>query len=198
MTPIFRVSLRGNALLTSPRFNKGTAFTEKERKAFGLVGRLPYRINTLDEQCARAYDQLQMQRTPIAKNSFLQSMKDQNWVLYYTLITRHLKELIPIIYTPTEVRDVLDVLLTWLIRGFKAEAISNYSHLFRRSEGLYLTLEHQDTMEDDFLEQTKGRDIHLVVCSDAEAILGIGDQGVGVRRLLLLQQCCSLMLNSVI
>lgn len=63
---------------------------------------------------------------------------------------------------------------------FQAEAISNYSHLFRRSEGLYLTLPQQDSMEEDFLEQTKGRDIDLIVCSDAEQILGIGDQGVGV------------------
>ena len=63
---------------------------------------------------------------------------------------------------------------------FQAEAIANYSHLFRRSEGLYLTFAHQGTMEGDFLEQAKDRDIHLVVCSDAEAILGIGDQGVGV------------------
>lgn len=62
----------------------------------------------------------------------------------------------------------------------KAEAISNYSHLFRRSEGLYLTLPHKDSMEDDFLEQTKNREIDLIVVSDAEAILGIGDQGVGV------------------
>ena len=91
-------------------------------------------------------------------------MKDQNWVLYYALIQRHLKELIPIIYTPTQ-----------------GDAIANYSHLFRRSEGLYLTFPHEDTMEADFLECIKHRDIDLVVCSDAEAILGIGDQGVGVR-----------------
>ena len=64
---------------------------------------------------------------------------------------------------------------------YQAEAISNYSHLFRRSEGLYLTFTDQDSMEQDFLEQTKGREIDLVVCSDAEQILGIGDQGVGVR-----------------
>ena len=62
----------------------------------------------------------------------------------------------------------------------QAEAIANYSHLFRRSEGLYLTFSDQDTMEEDLLEQTKGRTIDLIVCSDSEAILGIGDQGVGV------------------
>ncbi|KAJ7269373.1 hypothetical protein B0H12DRAFT_1095472 [Mycena haematopus] len=159
---VFRVALRGDELLNSPRFNKGTAFTATERKAFGLTGRLPSKVNTLDEQCERAYLQLEGRDSAIRKNSFLQSLKSQNLVLYYTLLTRHLRELIPIIYTPTE-----------------AEAISNYSHLFRRSEGLYLTFPDQDSMEEDFLEQTKGRNIDLIVCSDSEAILGIGDQGVG-------------------
>ncbi|TFK56407.1 hypothetical protein OE88DRAFT_1669769 [Heliocybe sulcata] len=159
---IFRVRLRGDAIMNSPRWNKGTAFTLEERKAFGLTGRLPYRVNTLEEQCQRAYDQLQMRDTPIRKNSFMQSMKEQNRVLYFELLRRHLKELIPIIYTPTE-----------------GDAIANYSHLYRRSEGLYLTFPSQDSMEEDFLEQIKGRNIDLIVCSDAEAILGIGDQGVG-------------------
>ncbi|KAK0466134.1 uncharacterized protein EV420DRAFT_1709953 [Desarmillaria tabescens] len=158
----YNVSLRGDAILTSSRWNKGTAFSLAERKAFGLTGRLPYRVNTLDEQCERAYDQLQSRDSPIRKNSFLQSLKDQNWVLYFALLSRHLRELVPIIYTPTE-----------------ADAIANYSHLFRRSEGLYLTFPDQDTMEQDFLEQIRGRSIDLIVCSDAEAILGIGDQGVG-------------------
>ncbi|KAI9445367.1 hypothetical protein H4582DRAFT_1914957 [Lactarius indigo] len=157
-----RVALRGNAILNDPHWNKGTAFTEEERKQFGLVGRLPYQVNTLDEQCQRAYDQLLSRDTPIRKNSFLQSLKEQNSVLFYQLLLRHLRELMPIIYTPTE-----------------ADAIANYSHLFRRSEGLYLTFDNQHSMEEDFLEQTRGRDIDLIVCSDAEAILGIGDQGVG-------------------
>ena len=98
-----RVGLRGSAVLSHPRFNKGTGFPAAERKAFGLTGRLPWRVNTLDEQCWRAYDQLKTRDTPIRKNTFLQSLKDQNWVLYYGLISRHLKELIPIIYTPTQV-----------------------------------------------------------------------------------------------
>ncbi|KAH9885385.1 hypothetical protein C8Q73DRAFT_749189 [Cubamyces lactineus] len=160
---VHRVALRGEAILTSPRWNKGTAFTLDERKAFGLTGRLPFRVNTLDEQCDRAYDQLEVRPEPLRKNTFLQSLKDQNWVLYFALISRHLRELIPIIYTPTE-----------------AEAISNYSHLFRRSEGLYLTFPTKDSVEEDFLEQTKGRQIDLIVCSDAEQILGIGDHGVGI------------------
>jgi malate dehydrogenase (oxaloacetate-decarboxylating) len=101
--PVVRVALRGDAILNNPRFNKGTAFTEQERKEFGLIGRLPFSVNTIDQQCARAYDQLEAMDTPLHKNLFLQSMREQNWVLYYTLITRHLRELIPIIYTPTEV-----------------------------------------------------------------------------------------------
>lgn len=101
--PLYRIAQRGSAILANPRWNKGTAFTLEERKAFGLTGRLPCRVNTLDEQCERALDQLQSRETPIRKNSFLQSLKEQNWVLYYSFLQRHLRELIPIIYTPTEV-----------------------------------------------------------------------------------------------
>ena len=99
---VLRVALRGDSILTHPRFNKGTGCSASERKAFGLSGRLPYRINTLEEQCRRAYEQLRIREEPLRKNTFLQSLKDQNWVLYYGLLSRHLKELIPIIYTPTQ------------------------------------------------------------------------------------------------
>lgn len=99
---IFRVALRGDSILTNPRWNKGSAFTTKERVQFGLVGRLPHQVNTLDQQCRRAYDQLLSRDTPLRKNSFLQSLKEQNTVLFYQLLRRHLKELIPIVYTPTE------------------------------------------------------------------------------------------------
>ncbi|KAH6883632.1 hypothetical protein BKA70DRAFT_1341794 [Coprinopsis sp. MPI-PUGE-AT-0042] len=157
-----KLSLRGQHLLSSSRFNKGTAFTPEERDAFGLNGRLPYRVNSLEEQCARAWDQLCNRDDPIRKNTFLQSLKEQNWVLYYGLLTRHLKDLVPIIYTPTE-----------------GDVIQAYSHLFRKPEGMYLTFENQDCMEEAFLEQTRGRELDLIVCTDAEAILGIGDQGVG-------------------
>ncbi|KAJ3001057.1 hypothetical protein NUW54_g6678 [Trametes sanguinea] len=150
-------------LRTSPTDVHGARpFTLSERKAFGLTGRLPHRVNTLEEQCQRAYDQLSSRSEPLRKNTFMQSLKDQNWVLYYGLLSRHVKELIPIIYTPTQ-----------------GDAIANYSHLFRRSEGLYLTFPEQDSMEEDFLELTAGRDIQLFVVTDSEAILGIGDQGVG-------------------
>jgi malate dehydrogenase (oxaloacetate-decarboxylating) len=100
---VLRIALRGDDILQDTKFNKGTAFSLDERKDFGLTGRLPYRINSLDEQCQRAYDQLQSRDSPIRKNSFLQGMREQNLVLYYALLQRHLRELIPIIYTPTEV-----------------------------------------------------------------------------------------------
>lgn len=101
---LVRIALRGDAILTNPHWNKGTAFTMNERVQFGLVGRLPYQVNTLDEQCQRAYDQLSSRETPLRKNSFLQSLKEQNSVLFYQLLLRHLKELMPIVYTPTEAR----------------------------------------------------------------------------------------------
>jgi len=178
---VFRVALRGDAILTNPRWNKGTAFTMKERKQLGLVGRLPYQVNTLDQQCQRAYDQLVSRDTPLRKNSFLQSLKEQNWVLFYQLLLRHLRELLPIVYTPTEVR-LHALSSSWTDSStVQADAIANYSHFFRRSEGLYLSFSCQESMEEDFLEQIKGHDIDLIVCSDSEAILGIGDQGVGVN-----------------
>ena len=129
--------------------------------------------------------QFHQYESPIRKNAFLQSLKAQNWVLYYSLLSRHLSEVVPIIYTPTEVCIYwISRASTSLIRLPKAEAISDYSHLFRRSEGLYLSFPNVETMEEDFLAQLEGRNVELVVCSDAEAILGIGDQGVGVRTLL--------------
>lgn len=92
----------------------------------------------------------------------------------------------PVVYTPTEVRRPIQLVLSrWVVlflMSSQAEAIAKYSTLFRRSEGLYLSYPHEETMEEDFLGMIEGREFDLVVCSDAEAILGIGDQGVGVRN----------------
>lgn len=106
------IALRGHALLSSPRFNKGTGFPLSERTTFGLEGRLPFKANTLEQQCERAYEQLLQRDTPIRKNTFLQSLKEQNWTLYYALLTRHLRELVPVIYTPTEVSYLLLVYIS--------------------------------------------------------------------------------------
>ncbi|WVQ84624.1 hypothetical protein IAT38_006779 [Cryptococcus sp. DSM 104549] len=157
-----KVGLRGGAILNSPRFNKGSAFSREERHDFGLRGRLPYAVDTLEEQVERAYEQYKARESDVLKNSFLQSMKTQNWTLFYALLHAHLVEMFPIVYTPTE-----------------ADAIADYSHLFRRSEGLFLSPPEAKSMEDDFLDACEGRELELIVVSDAEAILGIGDQGSG-------------------
>ncbi|CAD6585183.1 MAG: NAD-dependent malic enzyme, mitochondrial [Tremellales sp. Tagirdzhanova-0007] len=154
-----QVALRGDALLHDPRFNKGSAFTRRERTEFRLEGKLPYEVNTLEQQKQRAYAQYREHETDISKNGFLQGLKAQSWVLFYALLSTHLEEMFPVIYTPTE-----------------AEAISKYSHVFRRSEGLYLSAPSADSMEQDFLDACEGRDLDLIVVSDGEAILGIGDQ----------------------
>ncbi|KAL7425290.1 NAD-dependent malic enzyme, mitochondrial [Cryptotrichosporon argae] len=167
MSPL-KVALRADDILADPRFNKGTAFTRAERSRFKLTSRLPYEVNDLDTQCYRAWDQLQANEDALKKNQFLWSLKEQNIVLFYALLSRHLTELFPIIYTPTE-----------------AEAISSYSHVFRRpSGGVFLSYPERETLEDDLkshLVDSKGRkkEYDLVVVSDGEAILGIGDQGSG-------------------
>ncbi|KAK4684047.1 malate dehydrogenase (oxaloacetate-decarboxylating)(NADP+), partial [Tremellales sp. Uapishka_1] len=157
-----KIALRGDAILAMPKFNKGSAFTPEERAMFGLRGRLPYAVDTLDQQMDRAYQQYSSFKDDLSKNSFLQSLKAQNWILFYALLTKYLDEMFSIIYTPTE-----------------ADAIAEYSHLFRKSEGLYLSPPTMDKMEEDFVESLEGRSLDLIVVSDAEAILGIGDQGSG-------------------
>jgi malate dehydrogenase (oxaloacetate-decarboxylating) len=114
-------ALRGRALLNSNFFNKGSAFTHEEREEFGLLGMLPNAVHTLAEQCKTAYGQYSEHPTDLAKNSFLQSMKEQNLVLFYKLLETYIKEMFGIIYTPTE-----------------GEAIQKYSKLFRRPDGEFM------------------------------------------------------------
>ncbi|KAF2755480.1 hypothetical protein EJ05DRAFT_532758 [Pseudovirgaria hyperparasitica] len=155
-------ALTGNALLRNPYFNKGSAFTAEERETFKLHGLLPSNVQTLEEQVERAYKQYCSRQDDLAKNTFMTSMKEQNEVLYYRLIQDHLKEMFPVIYTPTE-----------------GEAIANYSRLFRRPEGCFLNIYDMDRIDDNLAQWGAPDDIDLIVVSDGEQILGIGDQGVG-------------------
>ncbi|KAK5122998.1 hypothetical protein LTR85_003564 [Meristemomyces frigidus] len=155
-------ALTGSSLLQTPYLNKGSAFTNEEREDFNLVGLLPSRVNTLDEQVKRAYDQYNSRRTPLGKNTFMTSMKEQNETLYYRLIKDHLKEMFPIIYTPTE-----------------GEAIQVYSRSFRRPEGCFLNISDPDGIEAALDKWGPSEDVDIIACSDGEQILGIGDQGVG-------------------
>ena len=151
------------AVLDDPLRNRGVAFTGEERKDLGLVGRLPSGVLTLDQQAQRAYDQLQRQGGNLAKNVYLEQLHDRNEVLYYTLLTNHLAELLPIVYDPTV-----------------GEAIEQYSNEYRRPRGIYLSIDQANDMEAAFATLGLGPDdVDLIVCSDAEEILGIGDWGVG-------------------
>lgn len=164
-------------LLNSPLFNKGSAFTQEEREAFDLEGLLPPQVNTLDEQLERSYKQLCFLKTPIAKNDYMTNLRVQNKVLYFALVKKHIKELVPIIYTPTE-----------------GDAIAAYSHRFRKPEGVFLDITEPDSVERRLAVYGKDKDVDYIVVSDSEGILGIGDQGIGgirisVSKLALMTLC---------
>ncbi|MFC4799236.1 NAD-dependent malic enzyme [Neobacillus sp. GCM10023253] len=156
-------SLRGKEVLSNPFLNKGTAFTKEEREDLGLDGLLPPRVLTLDEQVKKVYEQYSMRTTNLFKNGVLYDLYNRNVVLFYRLLKDHLAEMLPIIYTPTV-----------------GEAIETYSHTYRRPGGLYLSIDDLDGIETAFynLELPKNG-IDLIVVTDSESILGIGDQGVG-------------------
>lgn len=160
--------LEGFELLNSPIFNKGSAFTEEERDIFKLNGLLPPHVDDLEKQIERAYKQLHDLRDPLRKNDFMTSMRQQNKTLYYALVNRHISELVPIIYTPTE-----------------GDAIANYSNRFRRPEGVFLDITQPDTILDRMSKFGNDSDIDYIVVTDSEGILGIGDQGVGGIRISL-------------
>ena len=119
---VWETGCRGYSVLSIPRLNKGTAFTDSERAALGLTGLLPSRVLTLDQQAERAYRQCSQQPSALGKNIYLTALHDRNEVLFYRVLTDHLSELLPIVYTPTI-----------------GEAIQRYSHQYRRPRGVYPT-----------------------------------------------------------
>lgn len=149
-------------VLQDPIRDKGTAFTAAERDALGLTGRLPSAVLTLDQQAQRAYQQMLRQGDDLAKNVYMEQLHDRNEVLYYRVLADHLAELLPVIYDPVI-----------------GDAIEQYSHEYRRPRGLYLSIDKPDDMDKAFASLGLGPDdVDLIVCSDAEEILGIGDWGV--------------------
>lgn len=176
-----KVPYRGRTLLNDRYYNKGTAFTHNERRALDLTGILPTHLQTLDQQVVRAYEQYSELQTDLEKNTFMTSMQEQNLVLYFRLLQDHLKEMFSIIYTPTE-----------------GAAIENYSRVFRRPDGCFLSIKHADEVEERLskfvVPDTEDGGIDYVVVSDGEQILGIGDQGVGgilisIAKLALVTLC---------
>jgi malate dehydrogenase (oxaloacetate-decarboxylating) len=159
----WHTTLRGRQVLADPRINKGTAFSDDERRELGVTGLIPAGHVTLDGQVSRVYEQYQNQSTDLARNVLMNEVRDRNEVLYYQLLTRHLTEMLPIVYTPTV-----------------GQAIEQYSHEYRRPRGVYLSVDRPDLIETSL--QAPGLsagEVDLVVATDAGAILGIGDWGVG-------------------
>jgi malate dehydrogenase (oxaloacetate-decarboxylating) len=158
-----RIRARGRSVLSNPMLNRGTAFAPEERQALGLQGLLPSGVTTLDMQLRRVYAQYRRQPDDLAKNVFLANMRDRNEVLFYRLLTEHLEEMLPIVYTPTV-----------------GMAIERYSHEYRRPRGVYLSVDHPEEAEESLRNYgLADNEVDLLVATDSEGILGIGDQGVG-------------------
>jgi malate dehydrogenase (oxaloacetate-decarboxylating) len=159
----FETKARGLAVLNSPLLNKGTAFTAEERKALGLTGLLPPDISTLGTQVQRAYIQYERLPDALSKNIYLTALHDRNEVLFYRLFSEHLREMIPIVNDLTV-----------------GMAMEQYHHECRPPRGVYLSIDHAEAIEEAFANLGVGPgDIDLILATDAEQILGIGDWGVG-------------------
>ncbi len=159
--PYLETNLPGLLLTRLPLLNKGTGFTPEEREEFGLLGLIPTHVSTLEEQVARNYANFKSFRTDLEKHVFLRALQDRSEVLFYALIDRHIEEMMPIIYTPTV-----------------AQAVEQFSRIYRYPRGLVVNTENIDRI-DTLLENTPFPDVQLIVATDNEGILGIGDQGFG-------------------
>ncbi|WP_270628139.1 malolactic enzyme [Limosilactobacillus mucosae] len=154
--------MRGFQILNDPFLNRGTAFTEAERRQYGLIGLLPPRVKTIDEQAAEMYALYQSKGSLIEKRHFLMEIFNHNRTLFFNLMVRHIDEFMPIVYDPVI-----------------AEAIERYNERFMQpQDAAYLTVDDPDTIEQRLQNAADQRDIRLIVVTDAEGILGIGDWGV--------------------
>lgn len=154
--------MRGFQILNDPFLNRGTAFTEDERRKYGLIGLLPPRVKTIDEQAAEMYALYQSKGSLIEKRHFLMEIFNHNRTLFFNLMVRHIDEFMPIVYDPVI-----------------AEAIERYNERFMQpQDAAYLTVDDPDTIEQRLQNAADRRDVRLIVVTDAEGILGIGDWGV--------------------
>jgi malate dehydrogenase (oxaloacetate-decarboxylating) len=159
----WETTLRGRQVMNDPRLYRGVAFTEAERRSLGLVGLLPPQVVPLHEQLTRALGQYYAQPTALAKHVYLSLLQDRNEVLFFRLLSEHLPEMLPVVYTPTV-----------------GEAIQHYSQEYRRPRGVFLSVDRPEDIELSLTATRLGADdVDLVVATDGEAILGIGDWGVG-------------------
>jgi malate dehydrogenase (oxaloacetate-decarboxylating) len=158
---IIETELSGKDLMSNPVLNKGTAFNYEERIQFDLHGLLPPVIETLEQQCVRAYEAYKKKGDDLERHIFLRALQDTNETLFYALLYRHISEMAPIIYTPVV-----------------AQGCINFSHIYRRPRGLFLSYPLADMM-DEIIENRPYSDVDVIVVTDGERVLGIGDQGAG-------------------
>jgi malic enzyme len=158
---VLDVPYRGAQLLAHAMYSKGTSFTHEERRAFGLEGLLPHAVGTLELQRKRMVDNIARKSDPLEKYIGLAALQDRNEVLYYRVLVDHIDEFLPIVYTPTV-----------------AQACQDFSHIFRRGRGLWITPRHRGRIH-EVLGNAPFEDVRLIVVTDNERILGVGDQGAG-------------------
>ncbi|HHX8465747.1 TPA: NAD-dependent malic enzyme [Vibrio diabolicus] len=151
----------GPALLATPLLNKGSAFSAEERSSFNLEGLLPESTETIQEQVERAYQQYKSFESDMDKHIYLRNIQDTNETLYYRLVQNHISEMMPIIYTPTV-----------------GAACENFSNIYRRGRGLFISYPNRDRI-DDLLNNAANHNVKVIVVTDGERILGLGDQGIG-------------------
>jgi len=179
------VSLTGSQLLDAPTFNKGSSFPEDERRELGLLGLLPYHASTVDEQLARTYENYKAKTSDLGRYVFLTSLMDRNETLFYRLVLDHITEMMPIVYTPTV--------------GLGCQ---RYSHVFRRPRGLYISYPYKNQIG-ILLNNAPLSEVEVVVATDGERILGLGDLGVGgmgipVGKLSLYTLCAGIYPNTTL
>src|SRR6516165_5926690 len=154
------VAVRGRALLLDPLTNKGTAFPLDEREPLGLEGLLPPAVSTMTQQLERAYENFSAKPTDLERYIHLASLHDRNETLFFHLVLDHLAEMLPIVYTPVV-----------------GEACQKFSHIYRRARGLYISYEQSDRIE--AILRNHAHEPAVIVVTDGERILGLGDQGAG-------------------
>jgi malate dehydrogenase (oxaloacetate-decarboxylating) len=153
--------LRGMNLLDTPLWNKGTAFNDNERVAFALQGLLPPHVESIQEQSARAYEAYKTKTTDLERHIYLRQLQDTNETLFYRVMLEHVEEMMPIVYTPTV-----------------GLACQQFSHIYRRPRGLFVSYPLRDSIH-TILRNRPNREVDVIVVTDGERILGLGDQGAG-------------------
>lgn len=173
---IIETRLTGKTLINAPLLNKGSAFSADERRTLGLIGKLPDRIESLNEQVDRAYAQYLRYSSNLQRNIFLHGLHESNTVLFYKLVSEHLSEMVPVIYTPVV-----------------GEVVKTFSQEFRQPRGLYISFDNHRYIREILANRTH-RQVDVIAITDGEGVLGIGDQGIGgmaivVAKLMMYSIC---------